>query len=77
MSICNGEPSDEKLFTFLATAAERQLREVKVQNVANAAWAVATANHLDEKPLASMAKAAVRRPSEFNGQMLLTRLEDL
>ena len=54
------------LFAALARAAERRLSELSAQDVANAAWAFATANHRDEKLFAALARAAERRLSEFH-----------
>ena len=54
----------------MARAAERQLSEFNAQDVANTAWAFATANHRDEKLFAALAIAAERRLSEFKPQEL-------
>ena len=56
------------LVAALATAAERRLSNFNPQNVANTAWAFATANYRDEKLFAALAIAAEQRLSEFNPQ---------
>ena len=43
---------DERIFAALAIAAERRLSEFKPQELANSAWAFATANHRDKKLVA-------------------------
>ena len=58
------------LFAELAKAAERRLSEFKPQELANTAWAFATADHSDEKLFATLACAAKRRVREFNVQDL-------
>ena len=54
------------LFAALAKAAERRLIDFKPQELANTAWAFATASRRDEKLFASSALAAERRLGEFN-----------
>ena len=65
MGACNGKHQGEKLLAALASAAERRLSEFNVQELANTAWALATAIHRDEKLLAPLAKAAERCLSDF------------
>ena len=48
------------LVAALATATERRLTLFNPQNVANTAWAFATANSRDEKLFAALARAAER-----------------
>ena len=60
--------SDEKLFTASARAAEQRMSEFNAQELANTAWAFATANHRDEKPFTALAIAVERRLSEFDVQ---------
>ena len=48
------------------------LSEFNEQGFANTAWAVATANSLDEKLLAAFARAAERRLSDFTPQGIAT-----
>ena len=52
----------------MARAGEQWLSEFNAQNVANSAWALATANHQDEELFAALARAADRRLSDFNAQ---------
>ena len=56
------------LAASLARAAERRLSELKLQELANTAWAYATAKHRDERLFAALARTAKRRLSEFNAQ---------
>ena len=51
----------------LARAAKRRLSDFNPQDVANTAWASATAKYRDEKLFAALARA-VERLSEFNPQ---------
>ena len=62
---------DEDLFAALALAAERRLRKFNPQEVANMAWAFATANHCKEKLFMALSRAAERRQS--NVQSLLRK----
>ena len=54
----------------LARAAEPRLDEFNAQNLANTAWAFATAGQLDEALFAALARAAEPRLGEFNAQEL-------
>ena len=49
-------------------AAERRLREFKLQGLANTAWAFATVKHRDERPFAALAMVAERRLIELKPQ---------
>ena len=46
------------------------MSEFNAQELANSAWALATASQLDEKLLMALAKAAQRRMTEFKHQSL-------
>ena len=52
----------------MARAAERRLSEFNAQELANTAWAFATARDREEKLFAALARAAERRLSELNPQ---------
>ena len=54
---------DEKLFTALASEAERRMGEINAHDIANTAWAFATVNLLDEKLLMPLARSAERAMS--------------
>ena len=54
----------------MATALEWRVAEFNAQELANTAWAFATATHRDDKLFAAVAKVADRRLSEFNAQEL-------
>ena len=58
--------SDELLFASLARAAERCLGEFKAQNLANTAWAFATADRLETPLLVSIVPKAARALTEFH-----------
>ncbi len=58
------------LFEPLARAAEWQMCEFKLQQLANTAWAFATVSLSDEKLLTALARVALRRMSKFNAQDL-------
>ena len=47
---------------------KQRLGEYKPQDLANKAWAFATANHRDEKLIAALAVAVTRRLSELKSQ---------
>ena len=55
---------------MLARAAERRLGNFNVQNLANTAWAFATANQPDAQLFAASARTAERRLGDFNVQEL-------
>ena len=61
----------EQLFTSLAAAAERCMREFNSQELANTAWAFATVGHQEEQLFTSLAAAAEQRMWEFNSQALV------
>ena len=52
---------EEQLFTALAVAAERRMRDFNSQEIANTAWAFATVGHKDERLFSTLAAAAERR----------------
>ena len=56
------------LFTALARAAEKRVGEFVVQNIANTAWAFATADRLDASVFTALARAAEWRMCDFNAQ---------
>ena len=58
------------LFQSLARAAERRLGEFNGQELANTAWAFATASESDAQVFAALARAAERRLGDFNVQEL-------
>ena len=60
----------EKLFTVLANEAERRLSEFKPQELANTAWAFATAGKSDASLFRALARAAERCGGDFNAQDL-------
>ena len=70
MGVCDGESAGCKLLTALARAAERHLGDFKVQELANAAWAFATANQSDAQLFAALARAVQLRLGDFNVQHL-------
>ena len=57
---------DERLFSTLAAAAERRMRDFNSQELANTAWAFATVGHKDERLLSTLAAAAEQRMRDFN-----------
>jgi len=64
------ECREDKLLAALATAVERRLIQFIAQEIANAAWALATWNYRDGKLTTDLAKVAKRRLSELNPQNL-------
>ena len=62
--------SDVKLFAALARVAELFLGDFKVQELANTAWAFATASQQDAQLFAALARAAELRLGNFNVQGL-------
>ena len=58
------------LFTALARAAERRMCEFKAQELANTAWAFATASQPDTSLFTALARAAEWRMCEFKAQEL-------
>ena len=55
------------LFIALARAAERRVGEFNAQNLANTAWAFATADQPGARLFAALARAAERHLGKFNG----------
>ena len=49
---------DKRLFTALATAAERRMSEFKPQELASTAWAFATVKQQQENLFTGLARAA-------------------
>ena len=64
------DQSDASLFAALATAAERRMSDFNSQDLANAAWAFATADQSDASLFAALATAAERHMGDFNSQGL-------
>ena len=62
--------SDAQLFAALGRTAEWRLGDFDVQNLANTAWAFATANQSDAQLFAALARAAERLLDDFNVQNL-------
>ena len=62
---------DERLFTALAAAAERSMREFNEQALANTAWAFAMVGHEDERLFSALVAAAEWRMWEFKLQELV------
>ena len=60
----------EALFAVLARAAELRLGDFNVQELANTAWAFATASQQDAQLFAALARAAELRLGDFNVQSL-------
>ena len=60
----------EALFAALARAAELRLGDFKVQDLANTAWAFATASQQDAPLFAALARAAKLRLCDFEVQGL-------
>ena len=58
------------LFAALARAAERRLGEFNAQELANTAWAFATADQPDALLFAALARAMERHLGEWDGQGL-------
>ena len=54
----------------MARAAEQQIGELKSQELANTAWAFATAGQLDKKVFAALARAAELCVGKFKPQNL-------
>ena len=59
-----------QLFKALAMGAERQMAGFNAQEVANTAWAFATAGYLDSLLFTTLARAAEWRMADFNTQEL-------
>ena len=55
---------------MLAKEAQRSLGDFNVQNLANTAWAFATAGHSDAQLFTTLARAAQQRMGAFNAQEL-------
>ena len=64
------EQSVGKLFEVLARGTERRVREFKVQELSNTAWAFAKIEQSDESLFKALARAAEPWVSEFNAQGL-------
>ena len=62
--------SDSQLFAALPRAAEWRVSNFNVQNLANAAWAFATASQFAPQLFAALARAVEWRMSNFNMQGL-------
>ena len=60
----------ERLFTALAAAAERRMRDFTSQGLANTALAFATMGHKEERLSTALAAAAERRMRDFTSQNL-------
>ena len=60
----------ERLFTALAVAAERRMRDFNSQGLANTAWAFATVGHKKEQLFAALEVAAELRMRDFSSQDL-------
>ena len=58
------------MFAALGTAAKRRMNDFNSQDLANAAWAFATADLSDESLFAALATAAEQHMREFNSQNL-------
>ena len=56
------DQQDAQLFKALAKMAERRLDQFNAQELANTAWAFATAGQQDEQLFKAVAKMAERRP---------------
>ena len=63
-------PVDAPMFALVASVAQRRVGEFKAQNLANTAWAFATADQSDAPLFALVARKAQRRVGEFNAQGL-------
>ena len=61
---------DEKLFTALRRAAGQRVREFESQELANAAWAFATADRSDGLLFAALSRAVGPRTGKLNAQSL-------
>ena len=62
--------SYEQLFAVLARTAELRLLDFNVQEIANTAWAFATASQSDALLFAVLARAGEQRLVDFNMQEL-------
>ena len=58
------------VFTALATAAERHVDDFNAQELANTAWAFATASHVDAELFTALARAVQQRLGDFSTQNL-------
>ena len=58
------------MFAALAKAVEQLVSKFNMQNLANAAWAFATAGQSDAQLFAAVARAVEQRVSDFNMQEL-------
>ena len=61
---------DAPLFALVARVAQRRVGEFKAQDLANTAWAFATADQSDTPLFVLVAREAQRRVGEFNAQDL-------
>ena len=61
---------EEQLFTALAVAAERRMRDFNSQGLANTAWAFATVGHEMERLFTALTFAAERCMRDFTSQDL-------
>ena len=61
---------DAQLFTILARAAERRMAGFNAQDLANTAWAFATADQPDAQLFMRLARTAQQRTAVFNAQDL-------
>ena len=59
---------DKQLFTALAFAAGRRMRDFNSQELANTAWAFAAVGHKDDLLFTTVAVAAERRIRDFKSQ---------
>ena len=66
---CRGELKGQ-LFSAVARAAERRVADFNAQDLANTAWAFATAGHKDAQLFSALARAAERRVEDFNAQAI-------
>ena len=62
--------SDPLLFIALAGMAERRLADFESQNLANTAWAFATAGQAHALLFAALSRATERRVGDFDPQSL-------
>ena len=60
------------MFTALAAAAERRMRDFNSLMIANGAWAFAVVGHKEEQLFTALAAAAGRFVWDFDSQNLAT-----
>ena len=59
-----------QLFTMLATATEQRMADFNAQELANAAWALATPGQQDAQVFTTLARASEQRMADLNAQDL-------